>query len=383
MPGLEPSAHFACRTRLPPDDQWELAFVFSSTSYERVSSGSLSTGYFASLESWTTSWVNLEVRDDVTVEMELTKLHGDGVIATAVPHPGRAVVSVQGGKALITLVGTQQFMLDIDGALDAAPTGSSALHPSRKTVVHTFSVFANPLLTDAERPDPADPDVRVVAPGESPPADFQETTLYFAPGVHNLSLVPECCSTSDPSAACQCVNDNAGPSYPGYVAPFPVRSGKRLYLPADAWLDGWLLSEASWGIDGANITGYGVLSGRRMRWKEGDHLSCRAIQLRGATNCHLVGPTLVDFPNHHLILVGDSSSSGLAAPNTLRHVKIFGWRTNGDGIHIWGHWNEVTDLFLRTQAQRRRPDSPDLPSRPPTGASPRAGRLCVRWRRGI
>ena len=154
VPGLAPSTHFACSARFLPDGVWQPTFAFSSTSYERVDSGALTTGYFTSLENWTTSWVSLEVRDNVTVELELTKLHGDGVIATAVPHPaGRAVVSVQGGKALITLTGTQQFMLDIDGALDSAPTGSSALHKSRKRVVHTFSVFANPLLTDAERPD--------------------------------------------------------------------------------------------------------------------------------------------------------------------------------------------------------------------------------------
>ena len=158
VPGLAPSAHFACRVRIPPDGAWEQIFTFSSTSYERVDSGVLTTGYFSSLENWTTSWVSLEVRHDVTVELELTKLHGDGVIATAVPHPaGRAAVSVQGGKALVTVTGTRQFMLDIDGALDSAPTGSSALHPSRKRVVHTFSVFANPLLTDAERPNVSPP----------------------------------------------------------------------------------------------------------------------------------------------------------------------------------------------------------------------------------
>ena len=126
--------------------------------------------------------------------------------------------------------------------------------------MHTFSVFTNPLLSDAERPDPLDPDVRVVHPGETPPTDFTETTLYFAPGVHNLTTVPECCETTDVSAACQCVNKHADPSNPGYVAPYPLRSGKRLYIPADAWLDGWLISEGEWGIEGMNITGYGVLA---------------------------------------------------------------------------------------------------------------------------
>ena len=51
----------------------------------------------------------------------------------------------------------------------------------------------------------------------------------------------------------------------------------------------------------------------------------------------------------HLILDGQTADSARSSPNTLRHVKIFGWRTNGDGVHLWGHWNNITDLFLRTQ----------------------------------
>ena len=193
--------------------------------------------------------------------------------------------------------------------------------------------------------------MRVVYPGETPPTDFNETTLYFAPGVHNLTHVPACCSTTNALTACQCVNNHADASHPGYVAPYPLRSGKRLHIPADAWLDGWLLSEAQWGIEGANITGYGVLSGRRMRWKQGDYLSLRAIQLNGAVDCHIVGPTLVDFPNHHLVIVGAAGAAAGAKPNTLQHVKVVGWRANGDGVHIWGHWNEVSDLFIRTQVR--------------------------------
>ena len=56
------------------------------------------------------------------------------------------------------------------------------------------------------------------------------------------------------------------------------------------------------------------------------------------------GRTWVDFPNHNLILVGINAKA-----NTLQHVKIFGWRTNSDGVHLWGNWNEISDLFLRTQ----------------------------------
>ena len=97
------------------------------------------------------------------------------------------------------------------------------------------------------------------------------------------------------------------------------------------------------------LSGYGVLSGRRLHWKIGDSYTPRGIVLRGMTDCSITGLTIVDHGNHHMILVGAGAEAARSSPNTLRHVKVFGWRTNGDGLHLWGHWNDVTDLFLRTQ----------------------------------
>ena len=105
-------------------------------------------------------------------------------------------------------------------------------------------------------------------------------------------------------------------------------------------------SNDGWGISGATVFGYGVLSGHLLRWKGSDRF-VRGVHLRGQADTHVVGPTLVDFPNHNLILVGTSDQPD--KPNTVRHVKVFGWRTNSDGLHVWGHWNPITDLFLRTQ----------------------------------
>ena len=252
---------------------------------------------------------------------------------------------------MVTLTGPQQLTVDIDEGLDERDTGASAVISGREAVVHTFSIFANPLLADSDRPDPDDPDVYTVAPGEETPSDFTQSTLYWLPGVHRLSPIPTCCATQNATAACNCANSPA--SHPGYVAPYLLRSNKRYYVPAGAWLDGWMKSApvggSDWGISTMTLFGYGVLSGRLMRWKIGDTVTPRGIQLNGMTDVTLSGITLVDHANHHLILVGSAGESARDRPNTLHHVKVLGWRTNGDGLHLWGHWNDVTDLFLRTQ----------------------------------
>lgn len=320
-------------------------------SHPAVKRGSdkLNSGYFQSLEGWTSSWVSLEVGSAVTIEIEVTKLYDNGIIRSAAvlpAHKGGAIV--QNGKALITFSGPQQLTVDVDRMMLETDTGNSDLIPANKHVVHSFTVFANPILASHVRPSPNDPDVRTVAPGETPPETFSESMLYFLPGVHNITSVPECCTTLDMATACICVTGDQYKHLPGYVDGFSLQSGKKYYIPSDAWLNGhivnWGLNRDFWGIDGTTLFGYGTVSGERYRWKDIDQGTPRGCQLRGMTNTHITGPMWVDFPNHNLILVGTKH-----AANTLQHVKILGWRTNSDGVHLWGNWNEISDLFLRTQ----------------------------------
>ena len=70
--------------------------------------------------------------------------------------------------------------------------------------------------------------------------------------------------------------------------------------------------------------------------------SPQGITWSGTKNSSLSGVTLLDFPNHHII-VGQS-----ATYNELRNVKVMGWRANGDGLHVFANWR-VSDLFMRTQ----------------------------------
>ena len=89
--------------------------------------------------------------------------------------------------------------------------------------------------------------------------------------------------------------------------PYILQDGKHYYIPGDAWLNGWLHHDSwdgvsrAWGVTGVSVTGYGVLSGHLFRWKGSDQDSLRAVNLRGQQDCHIIGPTLVDFPNHHMV----------------------------------------------------------------------------------
>ena len=138
-------------------------------------------------------------------------------------------MSLVGGKALVTVVGQQHLTVDVDGAMDERNTAGWATMDRDNRyvgVVHTFSLFANPLLGE-DRPDPNDPDVLTVAPGAEPPIDFVQGTLYFLPGVHRPRNIPACCTVSSWVDGCIC--DGSDTSSPGYVS----YSAQMRHPPAD------------------------------------------------------------------------------------------------------------------------------------------------------
>ena len=71
------------------------------------------------------------------------------------------------------------------------------------------------------------------------------------------------------------------------------------------------------------------------------------------TSSHSKGVTFVDFPNHHIIAdavtpTAKDGTCGLSSPNIFTNSKVWGWRANGDGLHVFGTW-EVSNMFMRTQ----------------------------------
>ena len=313
--------------------------------------GDICNGYFQGLDNWTASWVSYEVAEGETIEVraalraaalvitaraptsdilliscsqvEVTKLDGPALTTAVVVPSHKGVASVADGKATLTVNGPQQLTVDINGAMQETNTGLSQLSGASVPVTHTFTLFANPMITD--RPSPSDPDVRVVRVGETPPATFSESTLYFEPGVHEILPIPTCCSTFLTAATldtgCRCTYGNT--SDPGNVASYLLLSNKRYYIPTDSWIDGWFQNE-KWGIGNVHVGGYGVISGRkfqRRRCHPNNH-SPKGLHLRGMYNSSVTGLTFVDGSNHHIITVGFAEAS--RPYNNMTHVKVRG-----------------------------------------------------------
>lgn len=358
VPGLEPSTKFACQVRKVGQDSWRTAFVFQSNQHETISTPHRRrNGYKSALNYWTHSWVNIEVAQETVVEVKITKLFGS--ISKAVVHhlaSQSAHVStppvVSGESVSFNLTGEVQLAVDFDGAMDDTNTAYWAgeqltgVHP----IKHTFSLFANPMLNwDSERPNPHHRNVRLVYPNETFDSQqrFNEDVVYFLPGIHNITVMPPCCMANAPDTCGSqaCTRDS--------IPPFRLQSNKIYYIPADAWLDGWIQGMP---LQNTLVLGYGTLSGRMYQQRPRPNtLLMPSLYIQGALNVTVAGLTLVDHIYWHVMgyssgqnIVGGDTSRQQSLPSTMHHMKIVGWRTNGDGVHVHGWWN-VHDMWLRTQ----------------------------------
>lgn len=314
VPGLAPSPHYQVRVRAAGEGGvWQGAFAWETSCKTTAKD---EDAYFDTLAGWTHTYVNFETAG--AVEVEIARVDGQP-IRTATVHPRRqaAACIVQDGRALVRLDSPCLVAVDIDGQMDGQDTGKGYRGPP----LHTISLFANPLL--AGKPNPDDPGVRTVRPGEAPPADGPWTTLYFLPGVHDVGLA------------------------------FPLRAHRQYYIPGDALVYG-TLSSATWAAGHhIRIFGLGTLSGARLKHPghvrpplpEKEYARYRPIEVVGATDVRVEGLTLADAAFHTLMLIHPYQPGH---PNAVRWTKIFTWRANGDGINPFGN-TLVEDCFLRTQ----------------------------------
>ncbi|MDX2035698.1 MAG: hypothetical protein SFX72_03520 [Isosphaeraceae bacterium] len=314
VPGLQPSSHYRVRVRPAIEDAlWRSSFTWET---ECKAIEKKTEAYFDTLAGWTHAYVNFETAGPV--EVEITRVDGRPIRSAAV-HPRRkaSACSVEQGKAIVRLPGPGLVAVDIDGQMDDQDTGKGYKGPP----IHTVSIFANPPVLS--KPRPGDPGVLAVEPGRMPPSEGPWSTLYFLPGVHDVGRA------------------------------FPVRGGRRYYIPGDAIVYG-TLSNRDWdkGRD-IRIFGLGTLSGARMKHplyaepklSERDHGLHRPIEITGASDTRVEGITIADSATHSLMLIGPYRPGH---PNTVAWTKIITWRANGDGINPFGN-TLVEDCFLRTQ----------------------------------
>jgi hypothetical protein len=217
---------------------------------------------------------------------------------------------------LVVIENPALFTVDIDGQMDDQDTGRGYGGPP----IHTLTVFANPLIEDP--PDPADPRVRLVAPGAEVPDDGDWDTLIFGPGVHDVGLG------------------------------FRLRAERSYYIPGDAIVYGTMNNGRDWpGGHDIRIYGYGTVSGARLAHPDDEvppaenHRLYRPIEIVGPRDSVVEGITIVDAAHHSLMLIEGHNPDH---PTDVRWLKILNWRANGDGINPFGNV-AIEDSFIRTQ----------------------------------
>jgi len=359
VPGLEPSPHYRFRVRKLESDCWQEPFAWYTACIN--SDGVDDTKYYSQfIGGWSHTYCNFELGEDVPIEIEIIRLDsatGEPVaIQRATPHPRRKVRSwrVEQGRAYVVIDHPALFAVDVDGQMDEnfAPRASrewqpdEALYPFRnENALHTVSVFANPFLHG--KPDPDDPSVHTVEPGEMPPETGDWTTLYFKPGVHTLFE-----------------GARLDAYYEGFD--FQLQSNKSYYIPGDAIVYGHMntydtVANAPWpGLsENIRVFGHGTLSGAKSSHPEDmdipfSHISTdegrrfRSLEMF-ATGSVVEGITFADAANHTMKMnTRGHADPGEKPANYARWLKVFTWRANGDGITMLGN-GYLEDSFIRAQ----------------------------------
>jgi hypothetical protein len=319
-PDVARSEHYKFRVRGLDEDQWQDAFPFVTKCKPNPAKDSL-TGiqdktkvdnqYFPELSQWSNTYINFEMGSPVVVEIEKTN---GKVFQSAVAHPDKQtnVFLKEGGKKVqVIILEPCLFTVDIDGQMDTQHTGKGYEGPA----IHTLTIFANPYF-DAPL---LDKDVRFVRPNEVAPSEGLWKTLFFLPGVHNIK-------------------EN-----------FAVHANKNYYISHGAVVHGTMINLVSNDGSDIKIFGCGTLSGETIDHPLVDHASDpnlrSPIYIYDAAGTTVQGITIVDSAAHSLKL-----QSGYVAgkPTTMKWVKIFTWRVNGDGINPMGN-GLVENCFIRTQ----------------------------------
>jgi hypothetical protein len=309
IPGRPASEHYLCRVSLNGDTKTREAFVLQTKSLPSTGKN----GYFANTNNWTASFINVEFAG-APLLVEISRISGKPITKAKVRPQGKTKPAmIKDGKVYVTIDKPMHLSVDIDGQMEDHYTGMGY----KGGPVHSMLIFANPVIEN--RPDPNAADVHLVKPGAKAPTDGKWETLYFLPGVHEIGTK------------------------------FLITGGQTIYIPGDAVVHGTIhVARGQRNNRDMRICGYGVLSGERLPYtgNQGKSSAQRAggRALNGsASNSRFEGITFID-PSYHTIHLGGQDAK---APNIYEHLKILGWRANGDGINAFG-FSKIKNCFIRT-----------------------------------
>ena len=85
----------------------------------------------------------------------------------------------------------------------------------------------------------------------------------------------------------------------------------------------------------------------------------RPVYIHGTKDTIIEGITIANSAFHSIILTVNDEKTGQAEYNTIKWVKIFTWRANGDGINP-SVGTVVEDCFIRTQDDSTYVNSPAI-----------------------
>jgi autotransporter-associated beta strand protein len=331
---------------------WLSSFAWFTECVEPVAN--VSSAYYEEfIGGWSHTYSNFEMDRNTPIVVKISRKNvvgaPSGPIFMANAHPAHKVISCEiiNGDVYVTMKEPALVTVDIDGQLDTrdAPRaipdvwgGGTNPYNSKANGAHAVSIFANPFIQN--KPLPGDPGVRVINPGQPLPEanDDSWTTLYFAPGIHNMS---------------QDANGVERPWQPS--DPVALRSGKNYYIPGNTIVYGNFDDRASGNNDAEknniHFFGHGTLSLKKVPHFNdytlpNTGLAIRVANIKKGRNCHFEGITVAD-PAEFGICIENFEGKEYIAQNSIRWVKSIAWRVNTDVGQMNG--GVVEDSFFRHQ----------------------------------
>ena len=124
VPGLDPSPYYSVKIKEKGSEHWTETFMLLTECTE-AKHCTWGTGIVKHLANWSNSYLNFEMKDGKSIELEITMLFGNETIYKVVVHPYTASDEcvVENGKAYVTISHTGLFTVDINGQMDDQDTG--------------------------------------------------------------------------------------------------------------------------------------------------------------------------------------------------------------------------------------------------------------------